>query len=122
METDARKLRAAIIEYIRQNRNATLSYSKLLEISGTGLLLPDDRAKLDSLLTEIFEYEHMNNRPLLTIMVTKKDSNEHGDKFYILLKKFGYEKNIKSDLVIQFQKRNEVIEFWESDENYNAYK
>jgi len=123
MNTEAIKIRKALIDHVRKSRGATISYSELINLSGTGLALPDDRILLSDLLTEIFIFEHSSDprRPLLTIMVVHKQDGGHGKRFYDLAVQHGYEKNLNSNYEAVAIRMREVIDFWCDDGNYLRY-
>lgn len=125
MEQDAIKIREALIEHVRKHKGMTIPYSDLVQISGTGLILSllEDRLRLIRLLTEIFECEHnaKPGRPLLTIMATYKLSDDHGEEFYKLVTKYGYEKDLKTNEIALVKRIGEVVRFWCDDEKYRLY-
>lgn len=126
MNQDAIKIREALIDHVRKQKGRTIAYSDLVNAAGTKLILGllEDRLKLIELLTEVFEYEHNAHprRPLLTIMTTYKRSDDHGEEFYKLVTKYGYEKDLKTNPVSMATRIGEVVQFWCDDLNYELYR
>jgi hypothetical protein len=122
MTKDAAKIRKALIEHIRKSKGNPIWYSKLLELSGTNLILPEDIPMLTELLTEIFLFEHNAGRPLLTIIVVHKQDGDHGGRFYELASQYGYGKDLLADYEARLKQTKMVIDFWLDDLHYNLHK
>lgn len=117
MEADAVKIRTALIEHVRKNGIRTLTYGELLNKSGTGLVLPNDRDRMSDLLTQIFEYEHISRRPLLTIVVVQQQSGMPGEMFFKLTKKHKLMIS-ENDIESQISELKEVVGYWQNESKY----
>ena len=120
------EIRDFLIEISRDSRNPTITYQKLSDCCNLGLNMrdhPHDRLKIGELLGEISEFEHNNERPLLSALVIRVSDGEEGDGFYKLAEKLGYGKfkKLKSDL-FEFEQIRECVDFWTNERNYKLYK
>jgi hypothetical protein len=126
MDQDAIKIRTALIERVRERKGEPIFYSDLVDVAGVRLILDleEDRLRLIQLLTEIFLYEHnaQPRRPLLTIMAIYKRTGDHGGEFYKLVTKYGYEKDLKTNVAAMLKRFKAVVEFWCDDHKYQLYK
>lgn len=59
-----------------------LNYTDVGNLVGLDMDNPDHRAQMSGLLDEISIYEHGQGRPLLSVVVIRKDLNKPGHGFY----------------------------------------
>lgn len=78
-------VRNCLIEIARKMK--TIRYQELSDMCNLGLSMsnPGHRSKIAKILCEISEFEHRNNRPLLSAVVASKEGP--GDGFYNLADK-----------------------------------
>ena len=120
------EIRDFLIELSRDKRNPTITYQKLSDSCNLKLNMqgnPNDRLKIGALLGEISEFEHINNRPLISALVIRVTDGEEGDGFYKLAEKLGFGKfkKLKEDL-FEYEQVKNCVDFWTNEINYKLYK
>lgn len=116
-------VRNFLIELARNKANPTITYQVLSDKCGLKLNMrdnPHDRKILGQILGEISEYEHINDRPLLSALVIRAGDNYEGDGFYKLAEELGYGnwQKLKQEGEFEIKQMNECIDFWSNDEKY----
>ena len=121
----SKDIRDALI--VLAKRKATWTYSQLNEQLQLGYNFNNaiDRKEMGEVLGEISVHEYNKGRPLLSALITHKDSKrEQGDGFYKLCGEL-YHKNWQ-DLKADKDWENKVIAdcftFWTNTDNYRTNK
>lgn len=120
-----REIRTKLIELARLR--TTWSYSQLNEQLLLNLNFNDasDRILIGEWLGEISIYEHKNNRPLLSCLITHQDKmREQGDGFYKLCEELLDIpwQDLKADKEWENKQIATCYKFWLDPENYKKYK
>lgn len=80
-----------------------LNYTDVGNLVGLDMDNADHRAKMSNLLDEISFHEHHQGRPLLSVVVIRKDLNKPGHGFYELASRLGlYHGHSDIDQVVFF--------------------
>lgn len=101
-------------------------YSVLVKECNLGIDLSTDygQKQLSTILGEVSEFEHRQNRPLISSMAIYKDpnKNDHGDGFYKVAEYLGIGKfkQLKEE-AFGFTEAQKCREFWQKEENYQKY-
>jgi hypothetical protein len=97
-------------------------YEAIGNILGLDLSQLDHRLILSDELAEISTYEYQNHRPLLSSAAIYKKNNDHGPGFYTLCEKLGIgtAKSLQKQS-FGFKAFELCKEYWQKDENYNAF-
>jgi hypothetical protein len=69
-----------------------LTYTEVGNAIGLNMDNPDHRNEISVLLDEISLHEHAAGRPLLSVVVTRKDLSRPGNGFYEIAKRAGFYK------------------------------
>jgi hypothetical protein len=120
-----KKVRSYLIELAR--RKQTCYYQQLCDDCKLGLVMRESefaRAEIGRILGAISEYEHKNERPLLSALVISKGDNYQGDGFYKLAEELGFGKwqKLKKDISFEIGQMNACYEFWDDNANYELHK
>lgn len=120
------KVRSYLIELARNKLDPTVTYQKLSDVCKLNLNMrenPDDRVIIGTLLGEISEHEHINERPLLSSLVIRLSDGEEGEGFYKLAEKLGYGsvKKLKNNL-FEHEQIKLCVDFWNNDKKYLKFK
>lgn len=119
------RVRNLLIETARKKQ--VIHYQELCNACELDLNMrqnPHDRKIIGNILGDISEFEHENNRPLLSSLVLSK-SMEEGDGFYKLCEYLGITSNwkrLKQDGSFAVMEMNRCFDFWGDEENYKKYK
>ena len=118
-------VRDFLIELARK-REGFIYYQQLSDKCNLGFNFqdnPNDRTEIGRILGEISEYEHNQERPLLSALVLSRNLQE-GDGFFKLCEElgFGSYKKIKSDPAFTSIQMNRCYEFWQNDSKYTKYR
>lgn len=121
-----KKVRNYLIELARHRTNPTVNYQKLSDDCGLGLTMSDGqhiRNEIGRILGEISEYEHNNDRPLLSALVIRLNDGEEGDGFFKLAENLGYGKwkKLKADL-FEHEQITECVTKWNDENFYKNHK
>ncbi len=120
-----RDIRTKLIELARLK--TTWTYSQLNDQLQLGLNFNNilDRNLIGEWLGEVSVHEFENDRPLLSALITHKDSKrEQGDGFYKLCEEL-YGKNwqaLKADKNLENNIIADCFTFWTNADNYRKYK
>ncbi len=68
---------------------STVCYSEIAPLAGLDMSRPPDRNIIGEILGEISTYEHEQGRPMLTVVVVRKDKNMPGPLFFNLARELG---------------------------------
>ncbi len=120
-----KKVRSYLIELARKKQ--TCYYQQLCDDCNLGLVMRESefaRAEIGRILGAISEYEHKNERPLLSALVISKGDNYQGDGFYKLAEELGFGKwqKLKKDISFEIGQMNACYEFWDDNANYELHK
>ncbi|UII29419.1 hypothetical protein LVD15_13615 [Fulvivirga maritima] len=117
------RVRNKLIQLARTD-SAPISYRRLINTTELGLNLDIKHEKqlLGTILDEISEEEHEEDRPLISVMVQDK-KNGQGDRFYKLAEQLGYGewKELKNDEHFKEEQIQKCREFWQDEDNYKKY-
>lgn len=120
-------VRKYLIELARKRTNPLVTYQKLSDDCFLDLNMSDSeyaRAEIGRILGEVSEFEHSNNRPLLSALVVRSGDKMEGDGFYKLAEKLGFGdwRKLKREGIFQSLQINECVSFWSDESNYLKYK
>jgi hypothetical protein len=105
-----------IYETLKQVARAgsLLNYTDVGTLVGLDMDNPDHRNEMSNLLDEISLSEHRQGRPLLSVVVIRKDLNKPGNGFFDLAKRLGlYKGHNDIDQVVFFsQEFQRATECW----------
>lgn len=120
--TDLIKVRKYLIELARNEINTTVSYTQLRDDCKIDCVFGHNTYIITDILNDIFYYEFLCKRRLLTILVVSKNGEVPAEYFFKNVKKYGGNRfNLNDELFFKYEK-NEVIKYWKNNENYNKFK
>ena len=90
-----------------------ITYGKLAEKFNIDLRNVYEREhKFDEILDEINKHEYDNKRPLLTVIITNKDTKMPGKGFFRVAKEYGLKKEGQTDEMFFIEEVNRVFDYW----------
>lgn len=121
----SKRIRNRLIEIARLR--ATTTYSQISEQLefGLDLELKDHREMIFDWLNDVSLDEHKKGRPLLGVLVSKKNGRrEANDGFYRMCEELYGKKweTMKDDEGWEEEQKAACHEFWLNEENYEKYK
>ncbi|MGH1433105.1 MAG: DUF3883 domain-containing protein [Lewinella sp.] len=132
MNTEIRKL---LIDRAHARSRGPISYGDVARALGITTATEADRSILSRVLGEIAEFEHQQDRPLLSAIVTysigskegasksETEDNTHGPGLYNIAAElgFGSKRQLQQDF-FGITEMNRCFDFWQNEENYRNYR
>lgn len=120
---DVIKVRRYLIELARNKIRNTIDYQLLIDDCGIPCDLSLNKYIITNILEDILFYEFVNDRNFLTALVVSVTSKMPSSYFYDLVRKYSGDKyKDLDDKFIFLNEKEETINYWKNDYNYNKFK